>query len=1014
MKTHKINRLITAMAAVALLLTGCDPENLDQGPELSVNPVSLTFPVGGDDKQVTLTTNRDWTITIPTDSPWLVADKLSGGPGTYTVTFSAAEYSGSAPRTTSVSIAASIVFEMLAVSQDGTSGPLPTDAIWTENAGNTTVTQTYGSGSQWPYLDQLPSGFLTPGGTGGASVTYTGSSLSVRANTYSLNLDPTNNHFFFSSGTPYFQADNIPVTGMGTGFLSFWTSKQNSVQTPKFTTVVPSELVVSVKSNLDADWQAVTYTAPSAADWVQVTDATFNIPAGATTLSIKWTAGVASVYRLDDISFAATAGGETGDPLVTTGDATNVTKNSATIAGSYTAGTDPVNAAGLEWKADGGTYTAVPLIGTSFTHNLTGLTGNTTYYYRAYATTASGTVYGAEKSFYTVDAVWYERVGTIAAEKDGSGYFPVVTSSSVSTYTYDTFDKLGSGAASVAYTGTSKVSVRTTMDSEGYTDASGVNSIFFSNDTPENSFEAAGIAVTGGSTYTLTFGISKSASSTTFAPVVPADMVLKMKTNLSATETDVTYTNSAGGAWPTTWALATATITVPSGATSLTLKWYCNVASVYRMDDFLLLESTPAPPVLSFGTPALAGTMTSGTAFAAANKITVSYENATAGGITYSVAATQGGSPAAGLTSITDATGTLTAGSGTLEIPLAAMGTPTASGDIVFTITSTGTTALNGKTASGTVHAPAGVLAFGTPVIVGTMTQNTAFAAGNKLTITYENATAGSITYSVAATGIGAAGLTAITDASGTLVAGSSTLDIPLAAMGTPTGSGAITFTITSTGTAAINDKTVSGTVNAAGGSPVDFTAYWNMTDIPDWGVSPMDVTSLAPTGGLTVGGLTKTAFTTSGSPGANNWGSNDFSANTEANRLTSPTKYATFVLTPASGKSISLTSLELIVRLTATGPLGTSIQYQIGSGSFVEATTFTYTKPTSTTTQAPQTADLSDIAALQHVAVDVPVTIRMVPYLLSTQSGTVTGNWYITNNGTQTANPLVITGSTE
>jgi phosphodiesterase/alkaline phosphatase D-like protein len=37
----------------------------------------------------------------------------------------------------------------------------------------------------------------------------------------------------------------------------------------------------------------------------------------------------------------------------------------------------------------------------SFVSNLTGLTAGTTYYYRAYATNATGTVYGEERTVST-------------------------------------------------------------------------------------------------------------------------------------------------------------------------------------------------------------------------------------------------------------------------------------------------------------------------------------------------------------------------------------------------------------------------------------------------------------------------------------------------------------------------------------------------------------------------------------------------------------------------------------
>ena len=91
-------------------------------------------------------------------------------------------------------------------------------------------------------------------------------------------------------------------------------------------------------------------------------------------------------------------------PTVTTNNATNVSLNSATLNGTITPGSETITAQGFEWKATtGGTYTAVNATGTTLSYNLTGLTANTGYTFRAFATTASGTTYGAEKTFITTE-----------------------------------------------------------------------------------------------------------------------------------------------------------------------------------------------------------------------------------------------------------------------------------------------------------------------------------------------------------------------------------------------------------------------------------------------------------------------------------------------------------------------------------------------------------------------------------------------------------------------------------
>jgi hypothetical protein len=106
-----------------------------------------------------------------------------------------------------------------------------------------------------------------------------------------------------------------------------------------------------------------------------------------------------------DSVFSIVSGATT--PTVTTENISSITSNSASCAGNVTSdGGAAVTARGACWststnptisnsKTVGGTGTG------SFTANLTGLTPNTTYYVRAYATNSIGTSYGAEKSFTT-------------------------------------------------------------------------------------------------------------------------------------------------------------------------------------------------------------------------------------------------------------------------------------------------------------------------------------------------------------------------------------------------------------------------------------------------------------------------------------------------------------------------------------------------------------------------------------------------------------------------------------
>ena len=94
-------------------------------------------------------------------------------------------------------------------------------------------------------------------------------------------------------------------------------------------------------------------------------------------------------------------------PTITTNTVTNITETSATCGGNVTdQGSSSVTAKGVCWSTSSNPTTSDSHTtdgnGTgSFTSNITGLTANTPYYVRAYATNSAGTAYGNQQSFTT-------------------------------------------------------------------------------------------------------------------------------------------------------------------------------------------------------------------------------------------------------------------------------------------------------------------------------------------------------------------------------------------------------------------------------------------------------------------------------------------------------------------------------------------------------------------------------------------------------------------------------------
>jgi hypothetical protein len=108
-------------------------------------------------------------------------------------------------------------------------------------------------------------------------------------------------------------------------------------------------------------------------------------------------------------SVAASGSGVNTAPTAVTGNATVLSPNAATLAGSITAnGCTAVTAYGIEYYTiqglANGLGTKVPatnLNGVDFSTTISGLVQGAIYYYKAYATNAGGTSYGAEKTFTT-------------------------------------------------------------------------------------------------------------------------------------------------------------------------------------------------------------------------------------------------------------------------------------------------------------------------------------------------------------------------------------------------------------------------------------------------------------------------------------------------------------------------------------------------------------------------------------------------------------------------------------
>ena len=112
-------------------------------------------------------------------------------------------------------------------------------------------------------------------------------------------------------------------------------------------------------------------------------------------------------YWLDDVEISLNDAPVVTDPTVTTNQASAIAQTTATLNGVVNNPSNvTITARGFEWKAaSASTYTVVNLTGTdnTLTHNLTNLTANTAYTYKAFITFNGNTVYGEDVNFTTLE-----------------------------------------------------------------------------------------------------------------------------------------------------------------------------------------------------------------------------------------------------------------------------------------------------------------------------------------------------------------------------------------------------------------------------------------------------------------------------------------------------------------------------------------------------------------------------------------------------------------------------------
>ena len=296
----KYKKLFTAILAAAAMLTACKQEKDYTLPEIKVNVLGLDFEAASSSSTVTVDATRDWKVS--TEADWISVSPDSGKANeeqTVTVTVL-----GNEGFNREAKLKFDITYDnrTVVLKQKGPAGSIEDAIIFFNNFDKEAATQTYGSGTSWPYLDQFD-GWRNQTGSGVAAVSYGFNSISARNNSnsngnYSDYEGSGLNNLLFGTDA-YLRVSDIAL-GTGRNYtLSFGAEKylQNTDNTFK-----PSEFHVYISAD-GQKWVELEYKFPGEfknGRW-DLASSTFTLPDGVTTLGIHVKSDLASGHRMDDL-----------------------------------------------------------------------------------------------------------------------------------------------------------------------------------------------------------------------------------------------------------------------------------------------------------------------------------------------------------------------------------------------------------------------------------------------------------------------------------------------------------------------------------------------------------------------------------------------------------------------------------------------------------------------------------------------------------------------------------------
>ena len=320
------NKLFKSIFAVAMVLgaafgfASCTPQDEPAAtdPKVEVSKTALTFSKAEGSDTLDVTATAGWKTEVAVD--WVTVAPATGN-GNKTITVSVSANDTGAKRETVLKVHAihpeygNWDTKKVTIIQSANEDVAVEEVVlYSDDFDGKEATKTYGDKqNSWPYIDQFLE-FVNKKGDAAANVTYSGSGVSVRANStsnsdYSDYAGSGSNNIFFGGGA-YFQVNNIaPLEGLNYK-ITFGTEKYAQEGDSTFRN---EELIVSLSKDGEK-WAPIeyTYAGVEPGRW-NVATANFTLAAATEKLYIKFEAKVASVYRIDDLKFSIGNGGQTID-----------------------------------------------------------------------------------------------------------------------------------------------------------------------------------------------------------------------------------------------------------------------------------------------------------------------------------------------------------------------------------------------------------------------------------------------------------------------------------------------------------------------------------------------------------------------------------------------------------------------------------------------------------------------------------------------------------------------------